>query len=150
MASIWYRKTTINLIKYQYLNYVHIGSNNSKIIIPFQQHVKYFSLDRAMGHLLSESMKGSNNKEQRRNKEDIDKTPLGKLSAKVDAHMKDLNEFYNRINTDEDVKKYTKMREHAISLRKDVVLTREAMGWRGDHHQLVSETWPLPPKKNVK
>eukprot|EP00942_MAST-04A_sp_MAST-4A-sp1_P015206 g15206.t1 len=95
-------------------------------------------------------MKGSNNKEQRRNKEDIDKTPLGKLSAKVDAHMKDLNEFYNRINTDEDVKKYTKMREHAISLRKDVVLTREAMGWRGDHHQLVSETWPLPPKKNVK
>ncbi len=83
-------------------------------------------------------------------KEDIDKTPLGKLREKVDAHMKDLNEFYDRINTDEDVKKYTKMREHAISLRKDVVLTREAMGWRGDHHQLVSETWPLPPKKNVK
>ena len=113
MASIWYRKTAINLIKYQYLNYVHISNNNNKIIIPFQQHVKYFSLDRAMGHLLSESMKGSNNKEQRRNKEDIDKTPLGKLSAKVDAHMNDLNEFYNRINTDEDVKKYTKMREHA-------------------------------------
>ena len=53
-----------------------------------------------MGHLLSESMKGSNNKEQRRNKEDIDKTSLGKLSAKVDAHMKDLNEFYDRVNTE--------------------------------------------------
>ena len=25
---------------------------------------------------------------------------LSKLSAKVDAHMKDLNEFYDRVNTE--------------------------------------------------
>ena len=114
---------------------------------------------RVMELLLRESAQQNKGSQQRKQRNDQPETSLGRMSDKVNLAMSTLQLQLQQVEElaahgqseqlCEATQRYNELRRAAVVVRQQMVVQREAAGFRVNNDALIDAMWPLPKSLEV-